>query len=276
MPYFIQGNARIYFEDSGTGEPVIAVHGLIENTMYWNYVSEILSGHCRFISMDMRAHGQTRVTGESCGFDVETIGNDIMALADHLHLDRFHVLSHSTGGFAAVRHAMKDSGRFASLILTNTGSSTSPVPGDPEYIRRFHDKFAQWFEQFDWDQMIENLRRMPGPFFRGIIGSERREELLIFAREMIGRGDRKVLAAFIRSFYKDSDPQVEGLRKIKCPVLIIFGEKDDLFIESSRLMAREIAGAQLREYAGVGHMTALETPELLVKDVLSFILAHPA
>jgi pimeloyl-ACP methyl ester carboxylesterase len=276
MAYFTRGNARIYFEDTGQGDPVVAVHGLIENTLYWKHAANILTKQCRFIAMDMRAHGHTVVQGEPYGFDVETVGKDIIALADHLNLKRFHLMGHSTGGFAAVRYAMKDSSRFASLILTNTGSATSPIPGDPEYIRKFHDKFAQWFEAFDWDQMIANLKRMPGPFFRGIMESDRREDLMCFAREMIGKGDRVSLAAFIRSFYTDPDPQVERLRGIQCPALIIYGEKDDLFIESSRLMAKEIPGAQLREYKGMGHMSALEAPELLALDVLSFIDKLPA
>jgi proline iminopeptidase len=274
MSYFIKEKARIYYEESGSGEPVIAVHGLIGNTRYWQPVVEILSGRCRFISMDMRGHGQTRVEGDTRGYDEETVANDITALADHLLLDRFHLLTHSTGGFAAVRYAMKDSGRFASLILTNTGSATSAVRGDGEAIRKFHDKFAQWFECLDWDQMIQNLRKFPGPFFRGIVESPRREELLASARQMIGAGDRKEIASFIRSFYRDPDPRIEGLHKISCPVLIITGDKDDLFIESSRLMAREIPGARIREYAGVGHMAALEAPELLAGDILSFVESH--
>jgi hypothetical protein len=41
-------------------------------------------------------------------------------------------------------------------------------------------------------------------------------------------------------------------------------------------MAREIPGAELIEYKGVGHMTALEAPDALARDVLSFIASHPA
>ncbi len=275
MAFFTTDTARIYFEDTGLGEPVIAVHGLIENTLYWKSVSDTLARHCRFIAMDMRAHGYTVVTGEPFGFDAETIGNDIIALADHLGLERFHLLTHSTGGFAAVRHAMKDDGRFATLILTNTGSFTSPVPGDPETIRQFHHKFARWFETYDWDEIIAKLRINPGPFFRGIVESDNTEEIMAAAHEMVQRGDRNIIAAFIRSFYTDPDPRVEDLRNMQCPVLVVYGEKDDLFIESSRLMADEIPGAELIEYKGIGHMTALEAPTRLSRDVLGFIKAHP-
>lgn len=271
MPFFIRDNASIYFEDQGNGDPIIAVHGLIENTTYWKNITEDICKRCRFIRMDMRGHGKTVVDGEPYGFDVDTIGDDIVALADYLNIERFHLLTHSTGGFAGVRYAMRDSGRLASLILTDTGSSTSVIPGDPEAIRIFHQKFARSFEKYDWDLIIASVRINPSPFFRGIMESPRAEELLQSAYEMIRQNDRITIAKFVRSFYTDPDPRVEGLRSICCPALIIYGEKDDLFIETSKLMAREISDARIIEYPGVGHMTALESPQRLVQDIIDFV-----
>jgi pimeloyl-ACP methyl ester carboxylesterase len=276
MAYFKRGNARIYFEDKGRGEPVIAIHGLIENTLYWSFVEEELARGRRFVSMDMRGHGRTTVDGEPEGFDAETVGDDIVALADHLGLGSFHLLTHSTGGFASVRLAMKDSSRLASLILTDTSSATSVVPGDEDTIRVFHEKFARSFVRYEWGKMMAALRVAPGPFFRGIMESENAEALMEFSLKMVSLNDRPTIARFVSSFYRDPDPRVEGLRRIACPTLVVFGGKDDLFIESSRLMAREIPGAELIEYEGIGHMTALETPDALARDVLSFIASHPA
>ncbi|MDZ7831737.1 MAG: alpha/beta hydrolase [Desulfobacterales bacterium] len=110
MPYFKRGNADIYFLEQGNGFPVIAIHGLIENTAYWRLrgVTDRLAHEFQVVSMDMRAHGNTKVSGDPPGYDAETVGEDILALADKLGFDRFHLLTHSTGGFAAVRQAMKD------------------------------------------------------------------------------------------------------------------------------------------------------------------------
>ena len=274
MPFFTRDNAKIYFEDDGWGEPIIALHGLIENTTYWkNLVDEIIEKY-RFIPMDMRGHGKTVVDGESYGFDAETIGDDIEAMADYLNIEQFHLLTHSTGGFAGVRYAMRNSGRLASLILTDTASSTSVLPGDPEFIRSYHDKLARYFEKFNWEQIVANLWVNPFPFFRGIVESPQAKELMKSAYEMISLGDRSTIAKFVRSFYIDPDPKIEGLRGIRCPTLIIYGEKDDLFIETSKLMAKEIPNARLIEYPEVGHMTALEVPQCLACDIIDFLSLH--
>jgi pimeloyl-ACP methyl ester carboxylesterase len=274
MPFFTRDNAKIYFEERGSGEPIIAVHGLIANTTYWRNIAPEICKKYRFISMDMRGHGKTVVDGEPYGFDDDTVGDDIVALADHLKIERFHLLTHSTGGFAGVRYAMRDSGRLASLILTDTSSAPSVLPGDPESIKVFHSKLARFFEKFDWEQIIANLWANPVPFFRGIVESSQAKELMQSAYEMMRLNNRSTIGKFVRSFYTDPDPMVEGLRSIHCPALIIYGEKDDLFIESSKLMASEIPDAHLIEYPGAGHMTALEDPDRLARDIIGFVALH--
>jgi 3-oxoadipate enol-lactonase len=273
MPFFKSGNARIYFEEAGQGDPLIAVHGLNENTIYWSLsgVTERLASCCRVISMDMRGHGRTVVECDPSCFDAETIGADIIGLK----LGRFHLIGHSAGGFISSRLAMKDSSRFATLILTNTTSATSPVPGDPEAIRMFNEAFAQFIEKSDMDQVVAHSKQHPSPFFTGVMESERSEELMASFRKVMEANERRLVGAFIRSFFTDPDMRVDGLRTIRCPVLIIYGDKDDWFIQSSRLMAKEIPGAEIIEYKGVGHISAFEAPERLASDVIDFIKRHP-
>jgi pimeloyl-ACP methyl ester carboxylesterase len=272
MPYFKRGNARIYFLEQGSGFPVITLHGLIGNTAYWRLsgIADQLAREYQVISMDMRAHGNTRVSGEPAGYNAETVAQDMIALADHLGFHRFHVLSHSAGGFAAVRHAMEDSSRFASLVLTNSASSTFPSAGDAGEFENWHEALARSFEAQSWDAVLERLRETPGPFFRGIVESDRCEALLATAYEMLRQNNRHEVAAFVRRFCTDPDPCREGLARVDCPTLVVCGEKDELFAEPSRLMAECIPGAELLAYEGVGHMSGIEAPDRLAADILGF------
>ena len=277
MPFLRRNNANIYYEETGTGEPVIAVHGLIENTTYWRIsgITERLAEKFRFIAMDMRGHGRSTVVGEPAGYDADTIAADFEALADHLGVDRFHLLTHSTGGFAASRWAMNNSARLAGLILTNTTSATSPFPGTKEERDFFYDRFAESFEQHTWEETLDFVRKKPFPFFRGIAETEDNAAMWGKAYEIIRTGNRSSIAAFVRSFYQDPDMMVEGLKKIACPVLIVVGEKDDLFLEPSRIMAEAIPDSRHVMLEGVGHMTAIEAPDRLADELLDFMNAHP-
>jgi pimeloyl-ACP methyl ester carboxylesterase len=273
MPYAQSGNAEIYYEDMGQGDAIIAIHGLIENTGYFTMtgIAGMLSEKYRVIPMDMRAHGKTKVKSEPWGYDVETTGKDIEAVADHLGLEKFHLLSHSTGGFASVRYAMENSRRLQSLILTDTASSTSFFQVKEESVA-FHDKFARSFEKYGWEKIMAGIRMQPFPFFRGIAEREDKEKLYDLAYRMFRVGDREAIGKFIRSFYVDPDPKIHGLRNISCPTLILVGDKDDLFIEPSRLMSREIPGAMLSVFENTGHMLAIERPERMGQEILDFLI----
>ncbi len=276
MPFFQNNTAHIYYEDTGAGEPIIATHGLIENTTYWSKtgVSPALSKNFRVISMDLRAHGKTNETGDPKGYDINTCMDDILALADHLGIEKFHLISHSTGGFISVRLAMKHSSRIASLILTDTASTTSMIQ-DPVENKEFHDKFGASFENTTWENIITAIKKQPFPFFVGIAAANNNQAMWDMAYDIIKIGNRDAIAEFIRNFYTDPDPRIEGLRQITCPTLILVGEKDDLFIESSNLMAKEIPNAELEVFEGAGHMLAIERPEELAQKIKTFISAHP-
>lgn len=276
MPYAPSGNAEIYYEDMGQGEAVIAIHGLIENTGYFTMtgIAETLAQNYRVIPMDMRAHGRTKVNGKPWGYDVETAGRDIEALADHLGLKRFHLLSHSTGGFASVRYAMEKSERLISLILTDTSSATCFFQVKEE-SDAFLERFASSFEKYSWDKIMAGIKMQPFPFFRGISVRTDKEALYELTYNMIKVGDRDAIGKFIRSFYIDPDPKIEGLRKITCPTLVLVGEMDDLFIEPSRIMSREIPDCKLTIYEKTGHMLAIEQPERMGRDVVEFLKTHP-
>ncbi len=270
MPFLKHNNASIYYESTGTGEPVIAVHGLIANTLYWSRtgVSDILAKHFNVVLMDMRGHGKTVIDSEPCGYDAETIGSDINALADHLGFEKFHLISHSTGGFASARYAMDHSDRLLSLSLTGTGSSTLPFP-DPDGT--FYDRFAKSFEKHPWEETLKRIKAMPYPLFSGIAERKNNDGLWALVYEMIRVGNRKEIGRFVRSFYTDPDPKIDGLKKIACPTLILLGDKDVLFVEASNLMAEHIENSTLVILENTGHMLAIERPDIFSDNLIDFL-----
>ncbi len=278
MPTLQHKNAKIFYEDSGTGEPIITVHGMSFNNTYWSQsgISTKLSEHYRVISMDMRGHGRTQVEGEPLGFEVDTIGDDIEALANALGLQRFHLLGHSTGGMVAVRYAMRDSKRLISLMLTSTSSATVLMSTGDESVRRQRaNKFANGFEKHTWDQLFASFRQNPFPFFESLAQHPSREFMWQTVEEILRLNDPKLIATFVRSFFTDPDPQIKKLGQISCPTLILYGEHDSLFIEPSQLMARTIPVVKYVVLEGVGHIIAIEAPARTCYEILNFIKNLP-
>lgn len=275
MPIFDRGHVKIYYEDIGEGEPIITNHGLSEDGTYWSEtgVTAKLAEQYRVISMDMRGHGRTVVENAPYGYDVGTMANDFAALADELGIDRFHVLTHATGGMVGARYGMTSSERIISLMLTDTGSATAPdMPGlDPTAARDAFFSGLEAMKQATPEQRIAGARANPGPFLFKMDEHPDKEKMWKVYEGFVRRGDPAAVADFMMSFYSDPDTMVEGLRQIKCPTLILLGEFDIVFLKPSEIMANEIPDMRHVIIEGIGHMTAIENPGRTINEIMDFL-----
>jgi pimeloyl-ACP methyl ester carboxylesterase len=278
MPYFQKENVKIYYEDVGEGEPIIANHGLLEDVTYWSKtgVTAKLAERYRMISMDMRAHGRTIVDGEPFGFDADTMGADFGALADFLEIDKFHLLTHATGGMAGVRYAMTNSERIFSLILTDTGSATIPEfyldeANRPEPSEEMNAAWAKWISTGLYDDVIKEMRRHPNEFLFKMDENPNSDEMWKIYATFYKHVDPQVIIKFRSDFYTDLSPRVKKLKQIKCPTLVLLGEDDIVFFKPSEIMAKKIPDVRHVILDGVGHMTAIEDPDRTVKEILDFL-----
>jgi pimeloyl-ACP methyl ester carboxylesterase len=289
MAYFEHGNARIYYEDVGEGEPILVNHGLSEDTGYWSDtgVTAALAERYRVVSIDMRGHGRTIVEGEPRGYDEVTMGADFDALADHLSIDRFHLLSHATGGMYAARYGIRHSKRLLSLMLTDTGSETLPVMyhADGREVNAEEMELARKAAEearanppeasppdLSFEERKAAWRANPGVFtFKMEQHPESDEMFKVLDGFYQRRLNNQAMGEFMASFYNDPDPMAEGLRQVKCPTLILLGEHDIVFIKPSELMAKEIPDNRHVVMPGVGHMTAIEDSENTIRELLDFL-----
>ena len=277
MPFFKRDNIKIYYEDVGNGEPIIANHGLSENTIYWSEsgVTEKITEKYRMISMDMRGHGRTVVEGEPYGYDADTMATDFDALADHLGIEKFHILTHATGGMVGVRYAMTRSERLISLMLVDTGSATMPdyyiknpppTPSEEEI-----EAYSNWARNSSLDDIIQASRKNPGEFLFKMAEHPDADRMWDVWKEVMRVQDREALALFRSVFYTDPDHRVESLRQIKCPTLILIGEFDIVFLSASEIMAKEIPDNLHVVMPGLGHMTNIENTKGFLKEVFDFL-----
>ena len=284
MPYLERETAKIFYDDVGEGPLILTTHGVCENGSYWGRtgVSQRLAeAGYRVADMDMRGHGRSVPTGEPKGYDVETIASDIGALADHLGAQRFHLLTHATGGMAGLRYAMHHSDRLLSLMSTDTGSATLPSDQfcDPEYDDHVHQKIdpsgnpmATAYEQMSVAELLRSARQGDGgPFLNRLNSNPESERCWRWVEEVISAGNPVCYAEFLRSFYDDPDPKVKLLRGIRCPCLVLLGEHDVMFIKPSELLVRCLPRAREVVLDGLGHMTAIEDPERTGDELLAFL-----
>ena len=121
MPEAKVGEIRIYYEEHGQGTPLMMILGLGQDLAAWGLQISHLSDHFRLILFYNRDAGRSsRCSGN---YTTKTMARDVLALMDHLEIERAHLLGTSMGGMIAQEVAFSAPDRVISLILASTTSS---------------------------------------------------------------------------------------------------------------------------------------------------------
>ncbi|MFM1752095.1 MAG: hypothetical protein RL119_1057 [Actinomycetota bacterium] len=117
----INGTTVYYQDTGGSGTPVILSHGfLMDHSMFEPQV-EALSAYHRVIAWDERGFGATPAPGPFSYWDSAA---DVLALMDHLNIDKAFIGGMSQGGFISLRVALTAPERVLGLILIDTQAGT--------------------------------------------------------------------------------------------------------------------------------------------------------
>jgi non-heme chloroperoxidase len=122
MPYVTVGtengdDVRIYYEDHGSGQPIVLIHGYPLNGDSWERQERVLlKARYRVIRYDRRGFG--RSDRPTAGYDYDTFASDLNALLDHLSLDDLVLVGFSMGTGEVTRYlGTYGSGRVSKAVL---------------------------------------------------------------------------------------------------------------------------------------------------------------
>ena len=107
----------LYYEEHGSGEPLVLLHGGIgASEMFAAVLDELAEGR-RVIAVDLQGHGHTADVDRPLA--PETLADDIAALIEHLGLEHADVMGYSLGGLVALRTAIQHPHRVRRLVLVS-------------------------------------------------------------------------------------------------------------------------------------------------------------
>jgi aminoacrylate hydrolase len=124
VPTVSIGDAQLYFEDTGGGEPLLLVPGLSGRGSFWMNQVPDFSRDFRVVVHDHRGTG--RSTHSRIHYSVEQMADDVLRLMDALGIDAAHLVGHSTGGAIGQVIALDHPGRLRSLVLSATWAGPDP------------------------------------------------------------------------------------------------------------------------------------------------------
>jgi pimeloyl-ACP methyl ester carboxylesterase len=237
---------HLHYASAGAGPATIALtHGLAADSGTWSGQIADLARIARVITWDLRGHGQS--DAPEGPYVLADLAADLRAVLDRAGVARAVVLGHSAGGVIALRFALDFPDRCAGLVLVGTASECN------ERAFRFYEELATLAEQGDTARVHKRLG-LPAP-----APDQRLANPAAFAK----------VARCMGNLHRE--PLTPELDRIRCPTLILVGEKDFLGAGGSVILSRRIAGSRLEIVPGRGHGIFLEDPAGFNRMVGEFI-----
>jgi aminoacrylate hydrolase len=260
MPKANIGDAEIYYEEHGKGEPLMLVSGLGGTAAYWKANLPALSSQYRVIVHDHRGAGSS--THSKIKYTVDQMTDDTVKLMDHLKIDSAHVVGHSTGGAIGQTLAIKHPPRLKRLVLFATWTKADfffrqlfsvrrdvlTKIGPEAYVKAGTlFLFPPW-----WIRQNENMLRE-----RESLAVKHFPPVEVVASRIDG------ILAFDRC---------AELGNIKNPTLVLCA-KDDAITPAyfSEELAKKIPGAKLQILPDGGHCASEAVPDAFNQAVLDFV-----
>ena len=108
---------RIAYEVTGSGPPVLLLHGFPQNRAMWHAIAPVLAQGFTVVTADLRGYGASSKPAQMADMGFAAMAADQCALMAHLGFYRFHLIGHDRGGRTAHRLALDAPGAVLSLTL---------------------------------------------------------------------------------------------------------------------------------------------------------------
>jgi len=256
---FIRG-INLFYDDLGSGSPIVFVHGQPFNRSMWKYQVEYFQHNYRLIIPDLRGYGQSKTNDHIILLD--EIALDIMYLLDELQIEKAIFCGLSMGGQILLDIYRLFPHRVKALIIAD-----SDARGESEESYRNRLALANRL-------LSKGMHQYTSEHIHEYIGSNTqttRPDAYQHLFEMMTSTDAAGAAAVQRG-RADRRDHVSILSSIKVPALIIAGSEDYFTpLPVAAIMAENIPGAQFISIDDAGHMPNMERPEEFNAAVSSFL-----
>jgi aminoacrylate hydrolase len=260
MPKANLGDAEIYYEAHGAGEPLLLVPGLGGVGSYWKPNIAALAAKYRVIVHDHRGTGQS--THSRIQYSVDQMTDDLVRLMDELGIERAHLVGHSTGGAIGQALALEQPQRLNRLVLSATWSKAD------YYFRKLFATRRDLLTKIGKEAYVRGATLFLYPPWWIRANAELVEERERLAIEHFPPAE--IVASRIDGIVAFDRSAESG--RIRTPTLVVCA-KDDAVTPAyfSEELAQKIPGAQLRVLPGGGHCATETMREDFNRAVLDFL-----
>jgi pimeloyl-ACP methyl ester carboxylesterase len=270
MPYAENNGVKLYFEEAGTGTPIVFLHEFAADLRSWEHQMRAFARTNRCVAVNARGYPPSDVPKDPALYDYSYFVDDIRAVLDHLGEQRAYVVGLSMGAYAALHFGLRHPERVLGLVAASGGS------GSPrEEQAAFKEQAAALAERLMTDGMeavapmfsfsptrvqLQNKDPRGWAEFGNHLAEHSAEGTALTSRNY--QGERPSLYDF-----------EDELSRLELPVLLAVGDEDDPCLEVNLFLKRAIPASGLWVVPKTGHDINLEEPDAFNDALARFFRA---
>jgi len=259
MPYAVTDDElRLYYEEAGSGTPVVFVHEFAGDMYSWEPQMRHFSRRYRVVAYNARGYPPSEAPEEPARYGQARAADDIAAVMDAAGIERAHVCGLSMGGFAALHFGFRHAGRARSLVVAGCGYGAEPdrraqfraeAEATADLIERDGmEAFADIYARGPTRVQFENKDPRGWRAFRDRLGEH----------SAVGAAATMRGVQALRPSLYDLAGEMAALRT---PTLVLTGDEDWPCLLPGVLMKQTIPSAALAVMANCGHTINIEDPD---------------
>ncbi|MDL2078430.1 alpha/beta fold hydrolase [Streptomyces sp. GXMU-J15] len=255
MPQLAVDGATLTYDDEGPRDspeaPLVFIHGWTANRHRWDHQTAHFAERRRVVRLDLRGHGESSGAGVRT---IEELAADVVALLDHLDIERCVLVGHSMGGMISQAITLARPERVERLVLVNSISRMTYSRGRGLLMAA---STLVPFKLF----VAANIQRAFAPGYP-------REEIREYVRASADTPREVVMTLYgaMRAF-----DVLDRVGEIRTPTLLIHGYHDiQLPVGQMLRMAKAYPDALVR-IIDAGHELPVERPAELTAAIDAFV-----
>ncbi|MGZ5871779.1 MAG: alpha/beta fold hydrolase [Bradyrhizobium sp.] len=270
MPYVEAAGAKLYFEESGDGYPIIFIHEFASDMRGWDAQIRHFSQGYRCIAYSARGYPPSDVPHDAACYSWELAVDDIAAVMRSLSIERAHLVGLSMGGYAALQFGLRYPEKVSAIFAASVGSGSHPTQRDA-WLRET-SVLARIFRDHGIVAMAERIARGPTRIQLKHKDPKNWREFVARLLELSPRGLSHTMAhcQALRPSLHDLRDQLSEMTN---PVLLAVGDEDVGCLETNLMLKSALPNAGLWIVPNTGHGINLEEPAAFNAQIENFLAA---
>ncbi len=265
MPKVKVNGIDIYYEVTGSGEPLVLISGLGYPLWQWHKMTPFLTEHFQVITFDNRGVGQTDKPAGP--YTAQMLAADTAGLLDALDIEKAIIMGHSMGGFVAQAMALDFPEKVSNLILCSTNfGGPRHVPITAEAMAVLSDLTSDPLTRF-----TNGLRVSTAPGWVDANPQVVQEWVEWRVANPMDLTSYQAQMAIGLALIPEEAAFESKLSNISVPALILFGAHDKVVPpENAELLAKQLAVSTTAVIPDAGHFFPIEVPEAASQIMINF------